>query len=362
MLNQEKARLIFLFALGGITAWFCYLISKPFLKPAFIALVFAIVFYPLHVRIRRSIRNRNLGALLSTLFVLLIIMIPTVLLGITIRDELADVYQSLSAQSAQEGGLMPYLLHLSDRITAWVGRYVDVSRFDLKSEVVGRLRQISAFMLAQLAGAVGNLVTFAVDGAIAFFTLFFLFRDGQTVYRRIAVITPLRPSQVEKLSHDIGKTILASMYGGLAVALAQGLLTSLAFWILGLSSPILWGVAAAIFSFVPFIGSSAIWLPASIFLIVTGQWVKGVILLIWGAGVVGMADNVVRPYVISGHVNFHPLYIFFALLGGVQAFGLLGLFIGPVILAIAQALFGIIREEMRELNAVKQKEEVMIES
>jgi predicted PurR-regulated permease PerM len=186
---------------------------------------------------------------------------------------------------------------------------------------------------------------------IAFFTLFFLFRDGRSVYRRLAVMTPLRPAQVERLASDVSKTVTASMYGGLAVAATQGLLTGLAFWALGVSSPILWGMAAAIFSFVPFIGSTAIWLPAAIILIISGHWIKGLILIGWGAGVVGMADNVIRPYVISGQVNFHPLYIFFALLGGVQAFGILGLFIGPVVLAIAQALFSLFREELREIRA-----------
>jgi predicted PurR-regulated permease PerM len=110
-------------------------------------------------------------------------------------------------------------------------------------------------------------------------------------------------------------------------------------------------MAAAIFSLVPVVGSAAIWLPASIILIVSGHWIKGLILIGLGAGVIGMADNIVRPYVISGQANFHPLHIFFALLGGVQAFGILGLFVGPVILAIAQVLFSLIREEMREIRA-----------
>ncbi|MCI0663644.1 MAG: AI-2E family transporter, partial [Acidobacteria bacterium] len=233
-------------------------------------------------------------------------------------------------------------------------------RYDLRGEVLSKLEQATALLLTQLTGVAGNLATFIVNGVIAFFTLFFLFRDGRAVLRRMGVMTPLRPAQLEKLTTEVGKTITAVMYGGLAVALAQGLLTSLAFWVLGLPSPILWGIAAAIFSFVPFIGSSAIWLPASIFLIFSGHWMKGLVLLAWGAGVVGMADNVIRPYVISGQVNFHPLYIFFALLGGVQAFGILGLFIGPVVMAIAQALFGLIREEMREMRA--ENKEVEVES
>ncbi len=350
MNNRQRNRIIFLLVIGVITGWFCYLIAQPFLKPLFFAIILGIVFFPLHSLIQKSIRNQNLAALLSTLFVLLAIMIPAAVLGLEIRKELAAAYRSLNAQSADDGGVIPYLLHLSDRVTNWVGQYIDISQYNLREQLTGRLQQVSAFLLSQLAGGVANLVTFVVDGIITFFTMFFIFRDGRSGYRRLAVATPLLPSQVERLASEVSKTITASMYGGLAVAAAQGLLTGLAFWALGLPSPILWGMAAGIFSFVPFIGTSIVWLPAAIFLIVTGHWIKGLILIGFGAGVVGLTDNFVRPYVISGQVNFHPLLIFFALLGGVQAFGILGLFVGPVILAIAQALFGIIREEFREMK------------
>ena len=104
-------------------------------------------------------------------------------------------------------------------------------------------------------------------------------------------------------------------------------------------------MTAALFSFVPLFGPTLVWGPAALILFIGGHWLKGLILLAWGAGVIGLADNIVRPYIISGQVRFYPLAIFIALLGGVQAFGLLGLFIGPIALAVAQALFTIIREE-----------------
>ena len=350
MKKDQKNRIIFLLILGAITAWFCYLIARPFITPVFFAGIFAIVFFPLHTRVQTLIKNENLSALVSTLFVLLVIIVPAAILGIEIRKELIEAYNSLNAQSAQEGGIFPYLLHLSERITNWTGRYIDISNYNVRGELVQRLQQTSSFLLSQLYGVVGNLLTFIVYGLISFFTLFFIFRDGRAGYRRLSAITPLRPAQVEKLASEVGKAINASMFGGLAVAAAQGLLTGLAFWALGISSPIFWGMAAAIFSFVPIIGTTIIWLPAAIFLIISGSWIKGLILIGFGGGVIGLADNFIRPYIISGQVNFHPLHIFFALLGGVQAFGILGLFVGPVVLAIAQALFGLIREEFGEMK------------
>ncbi|HEU4389023.1 MAG TPA: AI-2E family transporter, partial [Blastocatellia bacterium] len=131
----------------------------------------------------------------------------------------------------------------------------------------------------------------------------------------------------------------------LAVAAAQGTLTSIAFVALGLPSPILWGVVTAMFSLVPMVGSAAVWVPASLILFATGDWIRGLILLAYGAGVIGTIDNIIRPFVMSGRVRLHSLLVFFAVLGGVKAFGILGLFIGPITLAVTMALLEILREE-----------------
>jgi len=350
-MNQKKrATIIFLIALSAVTLWFCYLITKPFLKPVFFAVVLAIVFHPFHARMCKVFRQGNVAALISTLGALFAIAIPAFLIGAALRKELTSVYQTLSRRDNQGNDFIPNLLHLIDRARIWLSQYVDLSGIDLRAELVDRLQQFSAFLLSQVAGFAGGVTSFIIAGVISFFTLFYLFRDGRVWWRRLAAIIPLNSLQLEKLSSGIRRTITASMYGGLAVAVAQGMLLGLAFWILGIPSPVLWGLTTAVFSFVPFVGSGIVWLPAAIILMLNGHLVKGIILLAWGAGVVGMADNVVRMIVISGHTRFHTLYVFFALLGGIQAFGIIGLFIGPVALAMAQELFNLIREEVRAQN------------
>ncbi len=336
---------LFLLGLCLFTLWLVYWITEPYLKPIITAIILAVVYYPLHRRWLRWIRYPNLAALASTLTVLLTLVIPFILLGLAVQRELADLYRMLSEQSAQDGGWGPWLTHTSERLGAWLGRVVDVGTFDLKQMILDRLKQASATVVEDLADIIGNIAGFIVSGVISFFTLFFVFRDGEEIFARVAAIVPLRPEQVDRLRSEIGKTITASVYGGLAVAVSQGLLTGLAFWVLAIPSPILWGVAAALFSFVPLIGPTLIWGPAAIVLFISGHWLKGLVLLVWGAGVIGLADNIVRPFVISGQVRFYPLAVFIALLGGAQAFGLLGLFIGPVVLAVAQALLTLIREE-----------------
>jgi predicted PurR-regulated permease PerM len=347
MNQRRRATIIFLVALSAVTLWFCYLITRTFLGPVFFAVVLVIVFHPLHVRLHRHIRSANAAALLSTLCVILTVIIPAFLLSAALRSELTAAYQSLSAGGVQDGGLITHALQLLEKARMWLGKYVDLSQVDLRAGLSGRFQQFSSFLLSQLAGFAGDVTSFAVAAGISFFTLFYLFRDGRAFWRRLSALIPLRPAQLEKLATGVSGTITASMYGGLAVAVAQGTLLGLAFWVLGLPSPVLWGVMTALFSFMPLVGTAMVWLPAAIILILIGHPVKGLIVLAWGAGVVSTVDNIIRPLMISEHMRFHPLYVFFALLGGVQAFGVLGLFVGPAVLALATSLFSLVREETR---------------
>jgi predicted PurR-regulated permease PerM len=213
------------------------------------------------------------------------------------------------------------------------------------------LQEVSQYLFSLGAHVVGNFVSFIATAVIAFFTLFFLFREGGTTKERVAEMLPLTRSQVERLFTGISNSIVANVYGILAVGAAQGALTGLGFWMLGLPSPVLWGVVTALFSLVPLVGSSAVWVPAAIILAIGGHWIKGLILLGWGAGVVAQADNVIRPYIISQRANLSTLAVFFALLGGVKAFGVMGLFIGPVALSFTLVVLQMLRETILDQSA-----------
>jgi predicted PurR-regulated permease PerM len=235
-------------------------------------------------------------------------------------------------------------MHAMDRLASWAGRYVDLSSFDLRGALLPWLEQISRSLLSRGAWAAGNIISFVADAVITLFTLFFLFREGRSMRGHAETFLPLNAAQVERLFTGLSNSIVANVYGCLAVGVAQGTLASLAFWVLGLPSPLLWGLVTALFSLVPIIGSAAVWGPAVIILAIGGHWWKALILLIWGAVVVGQIDTLIRPYVISGRVKLHTLLIFFALLGGVEAFGVMGLFIGPVVLSVTLVVLEMLRE------------------
>ena len=344
MERNQATTTFFLLALTAVALYFCYVISKPFLSSIFLAVMIAIVFHPVHARVQARIRRRNAAALISTILVLLILVIPVVGLGIVVSREITGLYQLLSDRSAEQGGWNPYVMQATERLLAWARRYIDLSTLDLRGTLLRWLEQISRFLLSWGARAVSNVLSFFGDALIAFFTLFFLFREGGRMRERVAGALPLNAGQLERLSTGISNSIVANVYGCLAVGAAQGSLASLAFWVLGLPSPVLWGVVTALFSLIPIIGSAAVWGPAVIILVIGGHWWKGLILLGWGVGVVGQVDSLVRPYVIGQRAKMHTLLVFFALLGGVNAFGVMGLFVGPVVLSVTLVVLEMLRE------------------
>jgi predicted PurR-regulated permease PerM len=348
---KKRVTIIFLCTMTAAALYFSYLLFQPFIKPLLSAAVIAIVFFPVHLRIQRLLRRPALAALASTTIVLLLIVVPAVAIVFAIKGEIADLYALIDQKSTESGGLSPYVSQLLERPIQWIGRYVDTSQFDLRSAVLGRLREVSAFFVAEGWMIVGSVTTFVLNAVITLFTLFYLFLDGRSLRRRAAAAVPLGNEQVEKLFGGIENTIIGTVYGGLVVAAVQGALIGLALWILGVPSPVLWGAVGAFCALLPVVGTAAVWVPAAIYLFATGHWIAAVILIVWGAFVVGTIDNVLRPYLISGRVQMHTLLIFFAVFGGVNVFGFLGLVIGPVILAVTITLIGMLRDEGRAWKA-----------
>ena len=344
---KKRLTLIFQLTLTAFSLYLCFLIFRPFLSALFTALVIAIVFYPVHLRMQRIIRSPSLAALLSTALVTLIIIVPAVLITLAISQEVSGLISVIDQKSTESGGFTAFVNGLIERPLQWLGQYMDVSQFDLRAFVLSRLRELSTFLVNEVTIVLGGVTSFIVNFVITIFTLFFLFREGKSLRRRVAAVTPLSSEQVERLLSGIENTIIGTVYGGLVVAAVQGALVGLALWIFGIPSPVLWGAVAAFFALLPLVGTAIVWAPAAIYLLATGHYVQAIILVAWGAGVVGTIDNILRPYLISGRVEMHTLLIFFAVFGGVTVFGFLGLFVGPVILAVTTTLLGLLRDEAR---------------
>ena len=319
---------------------------RPFLQPIAFATVLGIGFHPLHIAIRRIVRGPNKSALLTTLAVVLIIVLPAVLVASSAGGELIKAARFLNDKSIREGGATVYLTHAQQKALGWLGKYVDVEALRLEDSLANLPSLASKFLLAAGTGLVAGLAGFAGDAILTFLILFFVFRDGPSAIENLTAMLPLTSEQAVRLLSGIRDSIVANLYGILAVGFVQGLLTGIACAVLRVPSALLLGVAAAVCSLVPIVGTMLVWLPSALYLMGTGHLWKGIILILWGTLVVGTIDNIIRPLVVGSKVELHPLLLLFALLGGLQAFGFIGIFIGPVVISVIAALVNILREEL----------------
>ncbi|MGH9562354.1 MAG: AI-2E family transporter, partial [Terracidiphilus sp.] len=339
--------LIFLACVTTIAVAFCVLLLAPFLKAIVFAAVLAIIFYPIYVHIRRWCGNRNVAAAISTVAVAVFIATVSLSFGTSISSGLRNIYRSLSDPAGAANRLTVYLSQVTEKFVVLVSGYVPISVADLHSALSARGEKVVSSLLGLTATMAGSAASVVVNAAISLFILFFLFRDGHSLLRRLAVLLPMARNQVNRLYDIVRQTLNAIVYGTLMIAAIQGFLTGLGFWFVGITSPALWGVVTALCALLPVIGTGFVVTPALLYLVLTGHWVKALLLGVWALVAVHPVDNLLRPYLIGEKTNLSTLYVFFALLGGFEAFGALGLFLGPVILAVTLALLTFLRQEMK---------------
>lgn len=346
-MRKNRATILFLLGLTAIALYLCYVLISPFLRPIVFSAVIAVLFFPLHLQIRSRIRNRTASALLSTAVVILLIAVSATLLGRATAIGLRDVYQALGGSGSEKERLSLYFIHLFERAAELLGHYLPISVPDVRNAIVNQTENWVTVLLNMTAEALGRITSLIANAFVAFFILFFFFRDGRQMLRRASVMLPLRKDQARRLFARVQDTLNAIVYGTLAMAALQGALAGVAFWILGVTSPVLWAIVTTLCALLPVIGTAIVLLPAISMLVFSGHWIKSLILLAWGLAVVHPVDNVLRPYLIGGRAKLSTLYVFFAVIGGLKAFGALGLFVGPLILAVTVALFTFLREEKR---------------
>ena len=352
-MHNKRTTIIFLSVLLLIALGLTFVITQSFLKPFAFAIILAVVFYPLHERILRW-NNRRTGtsALVSTLLLILLFAVPSFIIAILAANEALSAAHYLSRRSVEEGGFPSLVMALAERPIRFVSHWVDLSKYDLRAMVSGNAQKVSVGLVGFGANVLSGIARFIVDSLITFVVVFFLFRDGAQWAYRAGILLPLSPEQVARLYKNISDTIIANVYGILSVGVAQGVLVGIALRIIGMESSLLLGLATGFASIIPVVGSALVWAPVTIYLLVTGSVGKGLFLLIYSVVVVSSIDNVLRPWVVGGRVELHPLVLLFFIFGGVEAFGFLGLFLGPVVASVLAALFDILREELKEPSAV----------
>ncbi|MEW6325769.1 MAG: AI-2E family transporter [Nitrospirota bacterium] len=337
--------------------WLLYQVFRPFVGPILWAILIAHLFWPLHQRlVRRMPRWPNSAASVALIASFVMLVLPLLFLSTLLVRDAVNVYQGLEAdvKTGQAAWLETLTSH---RAVAWLMERLrerqQAPDGNVESMLLETARQVSLFLVTHLSSIVKNAAGLVLNMGVTAFTLFFLFRNGAEWLQWVRKLLPLEPELKDKILGQINVTIAAVLYGNTVVAAGQGLLGGIGFLIVGLPSPVLWGSVMAVLSLIPVLGSFVIWAPAAVFLLLQGSVAKGLFLIVWGVVIVGLADNIVRPLLIGPKARLSTLMIFFSLLGGVQAFGILGLMLGPLVVVIALALL----ESMEEGAAAPRRQD-----
>jgi predicted PurR-regulated permease PerM len=334
-----------LLAVTAIALYLCWLMLQPFVAVLAWAAVLVIVFYPVHQRLLKRLKKPGLTALLSCILVILTILVPVVLVTIAVLKEFSGAMSNLQAT-------ITYLLDpnspYTGRVLRWASQYFDLEQLRSGQYIFDRLKGVSGEVAGQTLGVIGGVIGAIVQMFFVVFTMYYLFRDGDKIFAALRDALPLESKQATAIMARTRDVIGASVYGVLAIAIVQGVLGGLAFWVLGVPSAIVWGVVMVFLSMIPMLGAFLVWVPAAAYLALAGHPVKALFMVLWGTLVIGMADNFLRPKLVGERTKLHELLIFFAVLGGLQVFGVLGIVLGPVVLAITLALVDVFKVADRQ--------------
>jgi predicted PurR-regulated permease PerM len=340
---EERRRSYFaLLLITGAALYAAYLIYRPFLKALFLALVLTIAFSPVHDWVLRRVRRPTLAAIITTLAVVLLIMAPLLYISSSLVSQGASLYGFISQQMGGTwSGHFAWATEGVQRLAEQTG----ISPQQIKSTITTRAQDLGSWVVGMLGWAARGFMQQVGTAILTFLILFFFLRDREKNVRGITGMLPLPSGRTQQLASTLHDTVIGNLYGMVAVALMQGSLVALGWWMVGLRAPVFWGAIATIFSFVPLVGPSLVWWPGVIVLAIQGRWVAAIVLLVWGGVVVSSVDYIVRPRFAAKGANTNTLLVLLSLLGGLRAFGAIGIIAGPVVLSAVTALLSMVREE-----------------
>jgi predicted PurR-regulated permease PerM len=319
------------------------LILWPFFGAVFWAAILAILFSPLHRRLSRALQRRHtLAALTTLLIIVLMVILPVALITAMLLQEGLGVYERIQSGELNVGQFFRRIFGaLPPWATQWLDRLGLTSLGEVQERVSDGLTKGLQFLAAQAFNIGQNAFDFFVSLFIMLYLLFFLLRDGDALSVRIRDASPLRRELQRNLSAKFTTVIRATVKGNIVVALVQGALGGLIFWILGINAPVLWGALMALLSLLPAVGAGLVWLPVAIYLLATGAVWQGIVLIAYGVLVIGLVDNVLRPLLVGKDTKMPDYVVLVSTLGGMAIFGLNGFVIGPLIAAIFIAAWDI---------------------
>jgi predicted PurR-regulated permease PerM len=329
---SERVTTALFYGFLALLAWLTFLVFEPFLAPLVWASVAVILFYPWHRRIEHRLGPKT-AATISTIVVTAILIIPTIL-------AMAEfIHQAIQALGSIELGA--FLSHLDwlNRAWMWVAeRLPGGATVNLGTLAREGAQRVTSTLAGELGGLLRNIVIFLLDLVITIIAMFYFFRDAGAIMRWLRRSLPFAEEQREQMITQAHSMVFVTVASNLAAAALTGAIGGLAFLIVGIDRVVFWGVIMAFFALLPVVGAWMIWIPAAGWLASNGH-VAGAIALLSICGVaVLVIDNVLRPLMISGRTEMNGLFVLIGVLGGIVVFGMIGVVLGPVIVAVASGM------------------------
>jgi predicted PurR-regulated permease PerM len=323
----------FLWIAVGILIVLCLWLASPFLDVITWAFALAVVANPWYAWFRKRM-PANLAAIIAVVCVAIVIVAPAVVL---IQQSFQEATRALNTMESMD--------HVQDRLqsNSYVAQalvWLD-TKFNLQVNLAEELSRATGSLARMASGMVTGSVWFFTELFVTFLTLFFFFRDGALIANWLRRLSPVSEAETSDLYAKVFHAVNTSLLSNVFVKLVQGALGGLMWWMVGLPAPVLSGALTAFFALLPLTGTGFVWVPGAVYLLLQGSWIKALILALWGALVVSLVDNFLYPLLVAEGLRFHALAVFFAVFGGLIAFGLTGIVLGPVILAVAASLLDI---------------------
>jgi len=335
MISTIRLQLIFFMILTAGVSVLAFFIFKPYIGPIFLAAIIAIASHPFYKKLLKIFGGKSsLVSFLAVLAIFAIVLVPAVFIGMALFKEATILYNNMTFW--QTGGED----FLSVATSFIEGKIKNFSP-DFSVDLAGYLSGLANWIVGHIDTFFSGFFKVLIGLLLMIISLFYFLKDGERIVKKLVAFSPLADSYDEQIIRRVGLAINSIVRGSLIIALAKGFLTALGFAIFGIPSPILWGVVAALASFIPVVGSSIVIIPAILYLFIASSYAGAIGFAVWGVALIGLSDNLLSPILMKKGMHIHPFIILLSILGGLGFFGPIGFIAGPVVLSLLFALFDI---------------------
>lgn len=331
-----------------------FFIIKPFITAILSSLVLAYIFYPLYKLINKKIKNKSWASFIVTVIAVLLILVPLFFVLNTVSREAYFLYltskQKIFTGEFFAGKCTEESTETSCKITSYVKDLFSDPKMAYYLDTTAK--KITDFFVKHISSFLFSIPIMFLNFFIVIFVTFFFFRDGEVLVKKVEDLLPLKEAHKKHVFNKFNDVTFAVIYGSIIIAIIQGILGGIGFFAVGIKSPLIWAIIMMFFALVPYVGSTIIWLPAALILIFNGYIesntfviVKGILLILYGTFIIGLADNFLKPKIIGDRARVHPILVLLGVLGGLKFFGPVGIIVGPVLLALLVTFIKIYEEE-----------------